>query len=169
MSIKTHRFHIANALLAALSGSACQQPEAKSPDPASSSTAPAQAPAASTPEASPHQADEQAAHASADAWLALIDQKQYAQSWDATAPIFQSSVTKEKWEQAASAAREPLGELSSRKFHATEYKTTVPGAPDGEYVTVYYDTTFANKAAAMESVTLMKSDGAYKVAGYFIK
>ena len=167
MSIEAHRFLVASALLAALSGFACQQPEAKSPEaPATpaSTAAPAQAPAAS-----PHQADEQAAHTSADSWLALIDQKQVAQSWDATAPIFQSSVTKEQWEHAVAAARGPLGELSSRKFHATEYKTTIPGAPEGEYVTVYYDTAFAQKAAATESVTLMKSDGSYKVAGYFIK
>lgn len=170
MSIQTYRCLIASALLATLSGSACQQPEAKSPDGSasaqSSSAAAAQAPAAP---ANPHQADEDAAHASADAWLALIDQKQFGPSWDATAPLFQSSVTKEKWEHAAAAAREPLGEVSSRKFHAAEYKTTIPGAPDGQYVIVYYDTAFANKAAATESVTLMKSDGSYKVAGYFIQ
>lgn len=168
MPIETHRFLVSSALLAALSTFACQQPEAKAPEapasPASSPAAPAAAPAAS-----PQQAEEQAAHTSADAWLALIDQKQLGQSWDASAPIFQSSVSKEQWEHAAAAAREPLGEVSSRKFHATEYKTSIPGAPDGQYVIVYYDTAFAQKSAATESVTLMKSDGSYKVAGYFIK
>jgi hypothetical protein len=98
--------------------------------------------------------DEHAAHARADAWLALIDQKHFEQSWDAAAPLFQSSLKKDNWRNAVRAAREPLGALSSRKFHATEYKTSLPGAPDGQYVVVYYDTSFAQKQSASEIVTL---------------
>jgi hypothetical protein len=46
----------------------------------------------------------------------------------------------------------------------------MPGAPDGEYVVVQFDTTFENKQTALESVVMMKqSDGSWRVAGYRIK
>jgi hypothetical protein len=84
--------------------------------------------------------------------------------------MFQSAVTKEQWAGALENARTPLGELASRKFRAAEYKESLPGVPDGQYVIVFYDTAFAQKAAATESVTLARTpDGAWKVAGYFIQ
>lgn len=172
ISTLTRSFFAATTLLAAASGFGCQPGEAKSPDTAAggAGSAAIAAPTQPAPAESPHAAQERAAHASADAWLALIDQKQYDQSWDAAAPLFQSSVTKDKWGNAVAAARGPLGEVSSRKFHATEYKTSVPGAPDGQYVVAYYDTSFAQKQSATESVTLMmSSDGLWKVAGYFVR
>jgi len=166
--IPARSFLAVGAVLAAASAFSCQPAEAKSPDEAAgggSSLATTVPPAP----VNPHAADEQAAHARADAWLALIDQKQFEQSWDAAAALFQASVNKEAWGNAVRAAREPLGALSSRKFRATEYKTSVPGAPDGQYVVVYYDTSFAQKQSASEIVTLMKSAGDWKVAGYFVK
>jgi hypothetical protein len=169
--LRTRPFFVLGILLTGASGFGCQQPEAKSPDPSpggANSSAPA-APAAPATAASPHAAEERAAQGGADAWLALIDQKQFEQSWAAAAPIFQSSLSAEKWENAASAARAPLGELSSRKFRAAEYKASLPGAPEGQYVVVYYDTDFAQKQSTTESVTLMKSDGAWKAAGYFVQ
>jgi hypothetical protein len=168
ISIRTRSLLAIAALLTAACGFGCQPAEAKSPDTEASGGS-SSAAVAPTPPANPHAAEEQAAHASADAWLALIDQKQFAQSWDAAAPLFQSSVTKEKWESAVKAAREPLGDVSSRKFRATEYKTSLPGAPPGQYVVVYYETAFAQKQGTTESLTLMKSDDAWKVAGYFVQ
>jgi Protein of unknown function (DUF4019) len=169
----------AAGLLSCLSAIGCQPAPPQAPDAALSASSAQAAPAveaalpsAAAPpaaEAAPHAAAEQAARASTDAWLALIDQKRYADSWDAAAPIFQSAVSKEKWAEAAKAARSPLGDVVSRKFRAAEYKTSLPGAPDGEYVIVYYDTSFAQKATATESVTPAKAtDGSWKVAGYFI-
>jgi hypothetical protein len=55
--------------------------------------------------------------------------------------------------------------LSTAKFFKS-----LPGAPDGQYVVIKYDTTFANKAAAVETVTPMReADGSWKVSGYFVK
>jgi hypothetical protein len=66
--------------------------------------------------------------------------------------------------------RQPLGTLRQREAKAAEYKTSLPGAPDGKYVLLQYQSAFENKASAIESVTVvMDSDGAWKVAGYFIK
>lgn len=54
------------------------------------------------------------AQASAEAWLSLIDNQNYAASWDTAAGAFRSAVTQEKWEAAAQAVRTPLRPMKSR-------------------------------------------------------
>jgi hypothetical protein len=110
-----------------------------------------------------------AAVAAANQWLGLVDAKQYGKSWQESAPIFQSSVTKAQWEQAANSVRTPLGAMKTRTMSTAEYRTTLPGAPDGEYVVIQFKTSFANKAESIETVTPMKAGGVWKVSGYFIK
>ena len=137
---------------------------------ASEQPAPAVAAPAPAPDAEPHAAERQAARSSARQWLALIDQSHYGDSWEAAAPVFQSSLTKEQWGGAVQQARAPLGALASRKFRAAEYKDSLPGAPQGEYVIVYYDSSFSAKPSATESVTLAKApDNSWRAAGYFIQ
>jgi hypothetical protein len=47
---------------------------------------------------------------------------------------------------------------------------TLPGAPDGKYVVIQFESSFSNKKAAIETVTLMMdSDVKWRVSGYFIK
>ncbi|MGA2423709.1 MAG: DUF4019 domain-containing protein [Terriglobales bacterium] len=68
------------------------------------------------------------------------------------------------------ASREPLGKLLSRKLKSATYKTTMPGAPDGEYVVIQYDSSFEHKQAAVETVTpMLDKDGKWRVSGYYIK
>jgi hypothetical protein len=45
-----------------------------------------------------------------------------------------------------------------------------PGAPDGPYVFMLFDSSFAEKKEAKENVTFrLEKDGSWKCAGYFIK
>ena len=72
--------------------------------------------------------------------------------------------------QTASRVRDPLGTLKSRHLVSATATHSLPGAPDGDYVVVRYASSFANKAAAIETVTPVKeSDGHWRVSGYFIK
>ena len=106
----------------------------------------------------------------ANEWLNLIDNGRYAESWDLAAELFKRAVEKETWEKQLNAVREPLGKLISRKVIKKKYMTSVPGAPDGEYVLIQYSTSFENKKKAIETVTPMKDrDGEWRVSGYFIK
>jgi hypothetical protein len=41
--------------------------------------------------------------------------------------------------------------------------------PDGEYEVVQFETSFANKAAAVETVVLSREKSGWKVDGYFIR
>ena len=106
----------------------------------------------------------------ANAWLALNDNGQYAEGWDEASELFKKALEKEAWEKQLTAVREPLGKLISREVIKKEYLTSLPGAPDGEYVVIQYSTDFENKKDAVETVTPMKDkDGHWRVSGYYIK
>ncbi len=110
------------------------------------------------------------AKGSASAWLALADAGSYGATWDEAAAVFKAAITKVDWEKALKGVRSQLGPLTSRTLKSATFTKTLPGAPDGEYVVIQFDTKFANKAAAVETVTpTREKDGSWRVAGYFIK
>ena len=112
---------------------------------------------------------EKVAVETADQWLNLVDNGQYAESWELTAELFKRAVEKEAWERQMHAFREPLGKLIDRKVVKKEYMTSMPGAPDGEYVVIQYRTNFENKKTAIETVTPTKDkNGKWRVSGYYI-
>jgi hypothetical protein len=107
---------------------------------------------------------------SAQAWLKLVDEGKYSESWDAAAKYFRDAVSKEDWNKAIRAARNPLGAVKSRELKSKEYRTSLPGAPDGEYVVIQYQTSFENKKSAVETITpMLDKDKKWHVSGYFIK
>jgi len=113
---------------------------------------------------------EDAAKTAADAWLALVDKGQFAESWEQAAKLFKGAVTQDKWKEASTAVRTPLGKVVSRKLKSRQYTESLPGAPAGRYVIIEYDTEFEKKPAAVEIVTPMADpDGAWRVSGYFIR
>ena len=106
----------------------------------------------------------------AENWLAVVDKGDYAGSYDGAASIFKLAITKEDWLQKVRAARGPLGKVISRKLKRAQYKTSLPGAPDGEYVVIQYDTSFENKRSAVETITpTLDKDAQWRVSGYFIR
>jgi hypothetical protein len=114
--------------------------------------------------------DETAGIAAAKSWLGLVDQGQYAESWNEAAPVFQGAVTEQNWADALDKVRKPLGELLSRNLKSAKEMTQMPGAPDGKYVVMQFDASFANKPSAIETVTVgPEENGQWKASGYFIK
>jgi Protein of unknown function (DUF4019) len=113
---------------------------------------------------------QEAAIAAAQQWLTLIDGGDYAESWQEAAAFFRNAISENQWEQSLTAARQPLGGLISRKVKSAIYTTSLPDAPDGEYVVIQFDTAFENKKSAIETVTPMhENNGGWRVSGYFIK
>jgi hypothetical protein len=116
------------------------------------------------------QRPEELARQSADAWLALVDSGKYADSWQEASELFKAHVTKEQWQDMLRATRDPLGKMLSRKLKSATYKTTLPGAPDGEYVVIQYESSFEHKQSAVETVTpMLDKDGKWRASGYYIK
>ena len=108
--------------------------------------------------------------AAGDSWLAVVDAEQYDESWEQACAFFRGVVPKEQWVTQVAGVRGPLGPVLSREVASAEYRTKLPGAPDGEYVVIQYRTKFQNKASAVETVTPMRDpDGVYRVSGYYIR
>ena len=103
-------------------------------------------------------------------WLESVDSSNYVKSWETSSELFKKSITKENWEKALEQVRLPLGEMVKRELRTKEFKTSLPGAPDGEYVVIVYNTEFKNKENSYETITPMKDiDGKWRVSGYYIK
>lgn len=116
------------------------------------------------------QSAEEAALASSQKWLSLVDKGKYAKSWDEAASLFRKAIPKEKWLESMSTFRQDLGKAISRKLKSKEYATTLPGAPDGEYVVIQYESSFENKKSAIELITpMLDKDGTWRVSGYYIR
>ncbi len=113
---------------------------------------------------------EMAAIEAAGKWLNLIDHGQYAESWSEAAEYFKAATGQSQWDQALQAVRKPLGKLISRRLMSATHRTSLPGAPDGGYVVVQFETMFEHKQSAIETVTpMLDKDGAWRVSGYYIK
>lgn len=107
---------------------------------------------------------------SAETWITLVDEGSYVESWNQAAGTFKNAVKEEQWLKSLQAVRAPLGQVISRELKTKSYHTSLPGAPDGEYVVIQYETSFQNKKSAVETVTpMMDRDGTWRVSGYFLK
>lgn len=113
---------------------------------------------------------EEAAVAASQACLALVDEGNHSGSWEEAAEYFRAAVTREQWQRSMRAFRRPLGRVMSRKLKSKQYTNTLPGAPDGEYVVIQYETSFENKKSAIETITpMLDEDGKWRVSGYYVK
>ena len=97
-------------------------------------------------------------------WLVLHDEGRWRESWKATGASFRKLNTVERWTEVAQSVRPPLGATISRVAIAHE---NVPAPPAGVDV-VKFRTSFANKADAVETVSLAREDGTWKVVGIYI-
>ncbi len=113
---------------------------------------------------------EKAAVDASKAWLKLVDEGKYSESWDKATEYFKNAITREQWKTSLKSVRSPLGKVLSRNLKSKQYTKTLPGAPDGEYVVIQYETSFKNKQHAIETITpMLDKDGKWRVSGYYIK
>lgn len=112
---------------------------------------------------------EQEATRAAEAWLSHLDRGDLAASWNTAARLFRDAVTEEEWAGALKKAQGPLGRVVHRSIRSCRYATELPGAPDGEYVMLEYDSSFEHKKNGTETVVMMQDDGEWRLSGYFIR
>lgn len=116
-----------------------------------------------------HDVAERQALDAAEQWLTLVDAGDYGEAWEQAASLMKGAVTKDALTESLRQARGMFGALRSRAPSSKTYATSLPGAPDGEYVVIRMDAKFEHKLAAVETVTPMRQpDGAWRVSGYFI-
>jgi hypothetical protein len=111
-----------------------------------------------------------AAQAVAREWLAMSDSGDAEASWTAAGKKFQASIDVAGWREALAKARAPFGKTLSRAATSTKLETNPPGAPEGEYAVIVYETSFENATGTGESLTLQReADGTWRVIGYVIR
>ena len=101
---------------------------------------------------------------SARAWLVLVDEGRWHESWSATGAAFRKLNTDKTWASVSEQVRGPLGAALSRSASSQE---SLPAPPYG-YEVVKFKTSFANKPATIETVTLEREGSNWKVVGYII-
>jgi hypothetical protein len=121
------------------------------------------------PENDPHLAEEQAAQRQALGFLGYLDQGRFAESYAYTGMLIRAQVDQNSFTDKVQKARAGSGALLSRDLIDSAYSTTVPGAPDGQYVVLHYHVSFANRPDSVETVTLDFAKGYWRLAGYYIK
>ncbi len=105
----------------------------------------------------------------AQAWLALVDDAQYAQSWAEAASFFKGKVDAATWEKMVTSVRGPLGKVQSRVMKTGVATSHLPDAPEGEYVVFIFETTFDNKRTVETVTPMLDTDGKWRVSGYFVR
>lgn len=113
---------------------------------------------------------EKAALECATQWLALLDEGDLSATWEESAARLKSFVSKAEWMKNMR-ARVAITPLHSRKLLSATYaKATLPGAPEGEFVVIHYESSFEYKASAVEMLTpMLEKDGSWRVSGYSMR
>lgn len=99
-------------------------------------------------------------------WLALVDEGRWDDSYRATGTAFRKLNTAQVWATVSEKVRAPLGAVVSRTFVGEQ---NLPAPPYG-YEVVKFRTRYANRATeALETVTLEREDGGWRVVGATIE
>ena len=107
---------------------------------------------------------DQAVEQAAREWLALVDARDWQASFDAMGPQMRQANTLEGWTAAAKQAHGSLGPAISRKLTSTRYVN----APPKGYREIVFATDFADRSEVIETVTLEKQAGVWKVVGVML-
>lgn len=113
--------------------------------------------------------DVEHAEAAALAWIEAIDRGDILEAWHLSSPLMQEIASPDALAKAIQAARGGMGSVIDRKLVDARRETSLPGAPDGEYIVLSFHARFENKQQAVETVTPRRENGTWKVSGYFIR
>lgn len=169
-SLLSHSLYV--MLLAALLGAGvahAQLKPSKGSEPLTPSAAEPAKPAVSETAKPELTAKESAAVKAAAEWVKLVDAGEYGKSWDECAPLFREKVSRQTWVENLPKSRAAHGAFKTRSFSAVASRTSLPGAPDGEYVMVRFLTDFEKAPAVEELVTMTFIGGAWRPTGYLLR
>ena len=126
-------------------------------------------PPPAAPQDDPHAADELAAQRQALGFVGYLDQGRYADSYAYTGMLIRQQLDRDAFSTQIQKTRADTGALQARELIDSSYTTTLPGAPEGQYVVLHYHAGFANRPDTTETVTLAFAKGYWRIAGYYIK
>ena len=108
--------------------------------------------------------------AEAEAFLAEVDARDWEGSWEVAGDFFQSQSSVAEWAGIIDPVRSPLGTVEARSIATVQRASTLPGAPEGEYEVLQFDTRFEGRAEpAIETLIMLQGSDGWQVTGYFIR
>lgn len=102
----------------------------------------------------------------AEHWLGLIDAANYPAAYALESSRLRASTTEEQFMRSMKGRRAPFGRVLSRVFIGAAYTRKLTGAPDGQYESILFRTSFENKKLAAERVILGKEASQWRVVDY---
>lgn len=103
----------------------------------------------------------------AEAFLSLVDQGNYQESWSEASTWLRDKVDANQWAEHARGYRQPLGIVEGGKLNSVEFHDSLEDMPAGSYAFVFFDSTLADNGSTSEMVGLMLDDDAtWRVIGY---
>jgi len=92
--------------------------------------------------------DDQSARDEAVRWVSLMDAGQYRLAYEEQPPrVKAASAGRDYFVRWMQTRRVPLGRVRARSFYNRRYYHNAIGSPDGNYVQIYFKTSFERKAA----------------------
>lgn len=114
-------------------------------------------------------ADDPVALGRAEEFLKYVDAGDWQGSWEAAGAYFQSQASAEEWASVVDPVRTPLGKVVERRLATVQRASTVPGAPEGDYQFLQFQTEFTGREGiVVETVVMLWGQDGWKVVGYFV-
>jgi hypothetical protein len=101
-------------------------------------------------------------------WLGLVDDKNYDEAFKQMGAAAQGKNSLATWAQKMSSIRDPLGAMANRDIKSIKLTRILAGMTDGQSATVQFNSSFAHKASAVETVVMISDKGAWSVTGYSV-
>jgi Protein of unknown function (DUF4019) len=161
-------YFIACLLLASAAPAQQTSPPQQSP-PQQTSPPPPTTQQQSGPAADPHAAEERAAQRQALGFLGYLDAGRYSDGYAYTSKLIRRQMGQAAFAKNVQKDRAPLGAKQTRKLLDATYTTSLQGQPAGQYVVLQYNSDFADKKGAVETLVLSFESGYWRVAGWFVK
>jgi hypothetical protein len=103
------------------------------------------------------------------AWHGHLKVIHYYHAWQEFTTIARAIKNEEQWRHLHKALRTTYGSLGKRALRSVVRPERYPMLPDGRFAIVQFDTSFAHKQAAIETVVLaLGQDGAWRIHDYII-
>jgi hypothetical protein len=100
-------------------------------------------------------------------YLALIDSKEYEQTWDRAGSALKATTNKLMWTGLLKTSSHALGSPAQREIEGFGFTSQINAAvPVGDYVMVQFKSKSGNTTLT-EKVVMQKEKGSWKIIGYF--
>jgi Protein of unknown function (DUF4019) len=116
--------------------------------------------------AAERRARETEARSAAEHWLELIDAAQYSAAYALELARLRTATTEAQFVRSMEGRRQPFGHVLSRKLIGAAFTRKLTGAPDGQYESILFRTSFAQKSVAAERVILSQEPDGWRVVDY---